>query len=59
MFDLTADHPAAGPVFGAAAEGLDEDPRALVRRPKADLHANRPGQILCVAAAMVSPHRTR
>ena len=53
MFDLTADLPAAASIFAAAAARLDgEDPRALVRRAGADLHANRTGQILCVTAAL-------
>ncbi|MEE7456095.1 acyl transferase [Methylorubrum populi] len=51
MFDLTADWPAAAPVFAAAERVLGRDPRDLVRAPGADLHGNRTGQILsCVAA---------
>ncbi|MFE1599814.1 acyl transferase [Methylobacterium sp. ID0610] len=52
MFDLTADVPAAEPVFAAAAHLLGRDPRALVRSAGADLHGNRTGQILCCAAAL-------
>ncbi len=52
MFDLTADRPEARPVFAAAADRLGDDPRELVRRPGADLHGNRTGQILCVTAAL-------
>ncbi|MFF8802061.1 MULTISPECIES: acyl transferase [unclassified Methylobacterium] len=62
MFDLTADWPAAAPVFAAAERLLGRDPRDLVRAPGADLpgadlpgadlHDNRTGQILCCVAAL-------
>ncbi|MRI57521.1 acyl transferase [Methylobacterium sp. DB1607] len=52
MFDLTADWPAADPVFAAAKPVLGQDPRAFVRAPGADLHGNRTGQILCCVAAL-------
>ncbi|ACS38002.1 MULTISPECIES: acyltransferase domain-containing protein [Methylorubrum] len=52
MFDLTAEWPAAAPVFAAAECVLGQDPRALVRIPGADLHGNRTGQILCCVAAL-------
>lgn len=52
MFDLTADWPAAAPVFAAAQRVLGRDPRELVRSPGADLHGNRTGQILCCVAAL-------
>ncbi|CAO4177499.1 acyltransferase domain-containing protein [Methylorubrum populi] len=52
MFDLTADWPAAAPVFVAAERVLGRDPRELVRSPGADLHGNRTGQILCCVAAL-------
>lgn len=53
MFDLTAEWPAAEPVFAAAARVLGSDPRALVQTAGANLHDNRTGQILCCAAALV------
>ncbi len=52
MFGLTADAPEAREVFEAARPLLDVDPRELVRRPGADLHGNRTGQILCCVAAL-------
>ncbi|AWI86929.1 acyl transferase [Methylobacterium sp. DM1] len=52
MFDLTADWPAAAPVFAAAEPVLGQDPRDFVRAPGADLHDNRTGQILCCVAAL-------
>ncbi|MBD8907977.1 acyltransferase domain-containing protein [Methylorubrum zatmanii] len=52
MFDLTADWPAAAPVFAAAERILGSDARKLVRAPGADLHGNRTGQILCCVAAL-------
>lgn len=52
MFSLTADRPAAAPVFAAAERVLGRDPRDLVRSPGADLHGNRTGQILCCVAAL-------
>ena len=52
MFDLTAERPAAAPVFAAAERILGRDPRDLVREPGADLHGNRTGQILCCVAAL-------
>ncbi|HJE25604.1 MAG TPA: acyltransferase domain-containing protein [Methylorubrum populi] len=52
MFDLTADWPAAAPVFVEAERVLGRDPRELVRSPGADLHGNRTGQILCCVAAL-------
>ena len=52
-FDLTADQPAAEPVFLAASAYLDHDPRELVRTRDADeLSANHVGQILSVTAAL-------
>ena len=52
MFDLTADLPAAQPVFAAAAPLLGADPRAVVRAAGPALHDNRTGQILCCVAAL-------
>ncbi len=52
MFALTAGAPEAEAVFAAAAPLLGRDPRDLVRRPGADLHGNRTGQILCCVAAL-------
>lgn len=53
MFELTADLPAAGTIFEAAAEHLGgRDPREVARGGSRDLHANRTGQILCVTAAL-------
>ncbi|GAA0254656.1 Malonyl CoA-acyl carrier protein transacylase [Methylorubrum aminovorans] len=52
MFDLTADWPAAAPVFTVAERVLGQDPRDFVRAPGADLHDNRTGQILCCVAAL-------
>jgi len=53
LFALTADVPAAAPVFAAAATRLGQDPRRLVgQADPADLYANRTGQILCVTAAL-------
>ncbi len=53
LFALTADAPAAAPIFAAAAEHLGADPRRLVAEVEPDaLYANRTGQILCVTAAL-------
>lgn len=52
MFGPTADAPEAQGVFEAARPLLGADPRDLVRRPGADLHGNRTGQILCGVAAL-------
>ena len=54
LFALTADAPAAAPIFAAAADHLGRDPRRLVAEVDPDsLYANRTGQILCVTAALV------
>ena len=51
MFDLVADH--ATSVLAAASATLGTDVRDFVRTASdADLHANRAGQIVCVAGAM-------
>ena len=53
MFDLTADHPAAQPVFAAAKPLLGAvDPRDVARNGGDALHENRTGQILCCVAAL-------
>jgi [acyl-carrier-protein] S-malonyltransferase len=53
IFDLTADQPAAEPVFTAATACLGEDPRELVRTHGADeLSTNHVSQILTVTAAL-------
>lgn len=52
MFDLTADHPPAQPIFDLAAPLLGADPRALVRQAGASLHDNRTAQVLCCVAAL-------
>ena len=53
MFDLTAEAPAAAPVFAAAARLLGRDPRDLVRETAPDaLSGNRQNQILSVTAAL-------
>jgi [acyl-carrier-protein] S-malonyltransferase len=53
MFDLIADCPASEPVFAAAAEQLGQDPRRFVREAtKAELFADRAGQILCCTRAL-------
>ncbi|KAB1072796.1 acyltransferase domain-containing protein [Methylobacterium planeticum] len=50
MFDLTADHPEAQPIFAAAGPLLGADPRAVAHTGGPRLHENRTGQILvCVA----------
>lgn len=54
MFDLTADHAAAQPVFTAATPLLGLDPRDLVRAGGEALHENRTGQILCCVAALAA-----
>lgn len=55
MFDLVANHPASQPVFALAAGQFGGvDPRAVVHRPDADLHANRTGQILCCTQALAA-----
>lgn len=53
MFNLVADAPEAQPVFSAAAELLQVDPRDFVRTASpADLFSNRNGQILCCTQAL-------
>lgn len=53
LFALTAEAPAAAPVFAAATASLGCDPRRLVAEADpAHLYANRTGQILCVTAAL-------
>jgi [acyl-carrier-protein] S-malonyltransferase len=53
LFALTADAPAAAPIFAHAAAYLGCDPRSLVAQADpAELYANRIGQILCVTAAL-------
>ncbi|WP_336487325.1 acyltransferase domain-containing protein [Methylobacterium nigriterrae] len=54
MFDLTAEHPAAQPVFAAAAPLLGADPREVARAGGPRLHENRTGQILVCAAALAA-----
>jgi [acyl-carrier-protein] S-malonyltransferase len=55
MFDLTADEPAAQPIFVAAKPHLDgTDPRDLARAGDDRLHTNRTGQILCCTAALAA-----
>lgn len=53
MFGLFATEPAAQPVFEAATAVLGTNPTDFCRTaPEAALHANREGQILCVARAL-------
>ena len=53
MFDLTADHPDAQPIFAAAKPLLaGVDPRDVARNGTDALHGNRTGQILCCVAAL-------
>ncbi|MCJ2080834.1 hypothetical protein [Methylobacterium sp. J-090] len=53
LFALTAEAPAAAPVFAAATERLGRDPRRLTAEADpASLYANRVGQILCVTEAL-------
>ncbi len=54
MFALTADAPAAAPVFAAATRLLGHDPRRLVQDARADLHANAAGQVLCCTQALAA-----
>lgn len=54
MFDLTAGHPAAQPIFEAARPLLGTDPRDLVRAAGDLLHENRTGQILCCVAGLAA-----
>ncbi len=55
MFALTADAPAAAPVFAAATRALDgRDARRLVREPGVDLHTNALGQVLCCTQALAA-----
>ena len=55
MFDLTADHPEAQPIFAAAQTHLGgTDPRDLARAGDERLHTNRVGQILCCTAALAA-----
>ncbi|MGY2048373.1 acyl transferase [Methylobacterium sp. JK268] len=53
MFALTAERPAAQPIFATAARLLGRDPRDLAREGGEALHENRTGQILCCVAALV------
>ncbi|WP_429283448.1 malonate decarboxylase subunit epsilon [Paraburkholderia sp. GAS41] len=53
MFDLVANCQDAEPIFSAAAEVLDQDPRRYVREAApAELFSNRSGQILCCTQAL-------
>ena len=55
MFALTANAPAATPVFEAATRALGgDDPRTLVRGEGASIHANEIGQILCCSQALAA-----
>ena len=55
MFDLTAGHPDAQPIFAAAKPLLaGVDPRDLARNGTDALHENRTGQILCCVAALAA-----
>ncbi len=55
MFAITADAPAAAPLFERATVLLGGDPRELVRTATPDaLHGNRTGQILCTLQALAA-----
>lgn len=55
MFDLLANCPASEPVFIAASEQLEKDPRRFVREAApADLFGDSAGQILCCTQALAA-----
>ncbi|MEI9899837.1 MAG: malonyl CoA-ACP transacylase [Hyphomicrobium sp.] len=55
MFALTADHPAAVPIFAAASRLVGTDPRQLVESADAErLSANRTSQLLSVTAVLAA-----
>lgn len=55
MFDLFAGDPVAAPILEAAGIVLGQDVRAVLRDATAEqIHANRTGQILCVARGLVA-----
>ncbi|ASG23928.1 ACP S-malonyltransferase [Nitrospirillum viridazoti] len=54
-FTLLADEPAARPIFDAATAPLGTDPAEFCRTaPEETLHANREGQLVCVARALAA-----